>query len=1094
MNEQDRAELERLKQRQSELLAQFVELGRKLSALEARLAAAEPQPVPKPTPAPAVPPPLPPIIRPVVERPTPALEVQKMEIPPLEPTPFEPSPAPKPPTPRPEPQKFAPPPLIPERRPEPALAHAPAASAAGQSAPAQPSKKDSSFEMRLGTYWFVRIGIVMLLTGLVFFATYAYQNYIAHFGPGGKVALLYLVSGGLLAVGAWLQRGKDLKNYAEVLFAGGLAAVYFTTYAAHHVTNLLVIKDPVADGALLIGWAGFIIWIADRKKSEVLALFAVLLAYYTSIITHVGLFTLYSNLLLTIAAVFFLVRNRWATVSFVSLVATYVSYGFWRFYQDGHWQFVDPAEGLWMGNYFLMGYWAVFTAAVFLSRSTEFSGQRRSGFLSLNNVAFFTAFIFTMWQVHQHGFWKFSLIYGSALFVLWLAARKLLAEDRFCQNAYLTQGLLLVTLGFITYFTGMILGLVLATESVMLTLIGKQMKSRVMRYASMLAALLSVGWAMASLDPHHLPIRDDIIKGIAIGAAMLFQAFWLDRDKSWQENRVNLRNIFYTVLALGMWCFTTWRFSGHEWRGALFAVETIAFVLACRPLRNQILRDGACVFGAGAAGWEFYYLGDQYLARALAKPIGLAPGILVGVAMILCALWEKSVKQPEPPKKPFNPVVTLFSGFGLVAWLAATWTFVPREYLAPALAVEALLLTASLYVLRLDELPLFGQIFLLLAQVLWLVDSIANRARPPWWNPVTVIAVTLALAQWTQRQKALAMQQSVRLLMQGVYALAAVGLLYYWLEPQFTAPAWLAFASALAVLLTIYAALNRYWLLAAAGQIFLLVSGYEFINQLWDTKPEWYLTLAPIATFCLLSYCAIKWFENRPDAKTSVRDPILQIGQVYRIIALVMSVWWLHKYVPARELCWTFVAVGAALFALAGWRRNRELLLFSAVFTVVGFARFWAPMDAAPRVYLPNLFAMLLLLAQQRVARRLAERYAAPVEAHMAAIALAGLSLWFLLSRWIIEIEKPNEFYLTLTAAWALLALVLFITGITLRERMYRWLGLAILAGALGRVVFIEVWKMETIFKILSFTALGLVLLVLGFIYNKYQEKIKEWL
>ena len=39
-----------------------------------------------------------------------------------------------------------------------------------------------------------------------------------------------------------------------------------------------------------------------------------------------------------------------------------------------------------------------------------------------------------------------------------------------------------------------------------------------------------------------------------------------------------------------------------------------------------------------------------------------------------------------------------------------------------------------------------------------------------------------------------------------------------------------------------------------------------------------------------------------------------------------------------------------------------------------------------------------------------------------------------------------------------------------------------------------DVWKLETLYRILSFMALGIVLLVLGFIYNKYQEKIKEWL
>ena len=115
--------------------------------------------------------------------------------------------------------------------PEPVLPAVPAPSVA---------KEKASFEMRLGTYWLVRIGVVMLLTGLVFLGTYAYKNYIDKAGPGGKVALLYVASGLLLGVGRWLEKREkkqSLKNYAQVLFAGGLAAVYFTTYAAHYYSG-----------------------------------------------------------------------------------------------------------------------------------------------------------------------------------------------------------------------------------------------------------------------------------------------------------------------------------------------------------------------------------------------------------------------------------------------------------------------------------------------------------------------------------------------------------------------------------------------------------------------------------------------------------------------------------------------------------------------------------------------------------------------------------------------------------------------------------------------------------------------------------------
>ncbi|HYV28842.1 MAG TPA: DUF2339 domain-containing protein, partial [Candidatus Eisenbacteria bacterium] len=246
----------------------------------------------------------------------------------------------------------------------------------------------------MGTYWFVRVGIVMLLTALAFFAKFAYQNFIGKFGPAGKIALLYFASSALLGTGAWLQRKKEkeaLKNFGQVLIAGGLAAVYFTTYAAHYFAAVRIIDSPTLAGALLMGWAAFIVWLADWKKSEVLGLFAVALAYYTSVINPIELFTLYSNLLLTLVAVVFLVRHRWAAVSIVSLVATYFSYGFWRFYHTGQpvWQGTLLPHDFWTGNLFLLGYWTLFTAAVFLSRHEMLSGWSRAVFLSANNTAFF---------------------------------------------------------------------------------------------------------------------------------------------------------------------------------------------------------------------------------------------------------------------------------------------------------------------------------------------------------------------------------------------------------------------------------------------------------------------------------------------------------------------------------------------------------------------------------------------------------------------------------------------------------------------------------------------------------------------------------
>lgn len=1099
MNEQEREELDWLKKRQAELLEQLGDLDRRLIAFETRLRQPEPSPASGAPPAPVTvktsaqsvsvnvapetTPPLsvPPVIKPALAPIIPEIQTGM--------------PAPKPahPLPTASPNLHAQASQPAESQASPIPAWDKPNSGSNQTtgpgsarAASTPPAKVPSFEMRLGTYWLVRIGIVMLLTGLVFFGNYAYQNYIGKLGPAGKVVLLYLASGTLLAAGAWFQRKQEsLKNYSQVLLAGGLAAVYFTTYAAHHIAGLQVIKSPLLDGALLLGWAGFIIRLADRKKSEVMALFAVLLAYYSSVITHVGLFTLYSNLVLTFAAVFFLVRNRWAALSFASLAATYVSYGFWRFYQDGHWQWAMPDEGLWAGNYFLMGYWILFTAAVFLSRHEQFSDGRRASFLSLNNGAFFSAFILTMLQVHHGGFWKFSLSFGSTLLVLAILARRFLAEDKLSRNAYLSQGLLLVTLGFLTYYTGLRLALVLGAESVILVMLGQQWKSRVMQVGSLIAAALATGWGIATLQPFD---HNGLIMGATIGGMLLFNAFWLRRETTFAQSASHPRIILYTLLGLAMWLVTTYHNTRSDWRGLVLACESVIFLIICRPLLNRPLNVGSFFFAALAVAWEILNLGNQYYASALPLRTGLAQAVIIGVLMIFNALWERRASTPPDANQTFSPPVTFFSCLGLLSWLVATCVFTPREYLAPLLALEALLFTAAYYPLRLKEVCLFGQFFLLIAQALWLYDS--GHVSRPWWNPALIIVITLGLAQWWQRQKSLLFREPVGLVLQGIYALAVVGLLQFWLQPRFDASTWLAFASLLALGLTAYAAINRFWLLAATGQIFLLISGWQFAAQLWEGKPEWYLPLVPIAALCLLSFSAVKWFEKRPAARAELREPILQIGLIYRVIALAMSLWWVNKYIPAQENCWVLAVLGLLLFLLAGWRRNQELLIFSAVFTLAAMLRFWLPPTGATTVYWANLFVILLLLAQQQFARRLPDNFRVPSQIQTAAIILGGLSLWYYLSRWILQ--KSDGFYLT--AGWSGLALALFIVGMIFRERVYRWLGLAVLACAMGRVVFSDVWKLEPIYRVLSFMALGIVLLVLGFIYNKYQEKIKEWL
>jgi uncharacterized membrane protein len=151
---------------------------------------------------------------------------------------------------------------------------------------------------------------------------------------------------------------------------------------------------------------------------------------------------------------------------------------------------------------------------------------------------------------------------------------------------------------------------------------------------------------------------------------------------------------------------------------------------------------------------------------------------------------------------------------------------------------------------------------------------------------------------------------------------------------------------------------------------------------------------------------------------------------------------------------------------------------------------FVAPANDKVWANLINLIYVAVLLGVQRVARRLHERYEMHELIHAALMLLGGLSLWLLLSRYV----QQNVTGFLLTVAWSVVALVLFGLGMALRERPYRWLGLVVLGASLARVVLMDVWKLDVIYRIFSFMALGLVLVLLGYVYNRFQEKIRSWL
>jgi uncharacterized membrane protein len=872
----------------------------------------------------------------------------------------EPIPEPPPAAPFPEPPPLPPEPIIP---PEPIFQPHAAEPILESPAPQVPEPPDptpapaaaESFELRLGRVWLVRVGIVILLTGLVFLGNYAYHEFVMRLGPAGKLLLLYLIGAGLCLTGSRVsRRGESLRNYGRVLAAGGCSAIYYATYAAHFVPALRVIDSPILGGGLLLALGGVFVGIADRLRSQTLAAATVALSFYTAAINPISAFSLFSNVVISAAAVALLARRSWVSVSFLSLLGSYGSFAFWRI-QQSHSLFPAPlpdAATFWMTALFPLAYWAVHTLAVFLRRVRAF--EARPVFLTINNAAFFALAGPLVAGTYPQHFWLATLLFGAML--LGLAALASCFDEPAFDGAYLAQGLGLVALGLLFKLTGWQLAISFALLGLMLVSISRLRHGGIYRFFAGACGIVSAWTAMGNSlagEPHARLTAGAV-------AAIFVASAWLLKRRVETARRVDWRALFFTTLA-GALAIPACASDDLAWsaiRILLLALASMAILPRVALAEAEWVAQPLAIFGQGLLVAHAFTNSALGFSAALSAAFGLA----------FIHLWQTRRTAWRFAWEAAHVAIPL--GLSL-AWICRN---LPTEQCGPVAALVAFLLLAHGLLTR-AEVPAATSIpftFLALG-----MTARAQVEHVPWLSP----AATLALV-----------------------------ILQSALLAKFGPRAGLAVNSA------------RTLALVLRGLVALLAGGMAFA---YTPAPAWFLVLSVAAL---------------------------------------------------------------ALFLVASVLRSNEAAVYAAAFGVVATVTWLARLPVAPAYAWDFLGFAAVALAQQFGKRHAPHWFHTSVQS--ALISVAVLGTWILLHRLLGAVE--NGFLLTV--CWSLFAFLVLGGGFVLRERVYRLLGLGILAAAVGRAFLIDVWQLETIYRILSFLVLGAVLLVLGFLYNRHADTLRRWL
>lgn len=490
-----------------------------------------------------------------------------------------------------------------------------AAQPSPSSAPKPMAEEEDTLEMQVGRVWLVRVGILILLTGLVFLGNFAWTEIIAKVGAPGKLATIVLAGQGLAGLGWWVKRKREeLSAYGKVLIGGGIATLYYATYAAHFVDPLRVIANPLVGGALLMGLGAAILWLANRLRSQAVAAVTVLLGFYTAGINPIAGFSLFSNLILSVIAIVLLVRRQWWSVSFLSMIGSYAAFGFWSYQNTGLLLPIRMGSGevFWTALLFPACYWVVFTVATFVARSETFPTGTRPMFLTMNNGGLFAFTAPLVTTTYPQEFWMFVVLYGAVLLGLaWLAARKGPSDAAF-DGAYLMQGLGLISFGILCKFSGYQLAIILALQSMTLLRLSRHRHGVILQVFSGLSSIGATlaAWQAISLENEYGTLTGAVVAAILIGTGWLFkQQRGLHKEVSFQYRAagyvalgliVTLANVLYGAP----------EGTALYWFAGLAALFTVSIYL----LRMPELVGAGQIFSIATVGQWLVAAGDRDLS------------------------------------------------------------------------------------------------------------------------------------------------------------------------------------------------------------------------------------------------------------------------------------------------------------------------------------------------------------------------------------------------------------------------------------------------------------------------------------------------
>lgn len=947
-----------------------------------------------------------------------------------------------------------------------------------------PPQGGGNKEVQLGAWWATRLGILFAVIGAVFFGVYISLGTPAWI----KLIELTALAGGVTGLGAWLERKTP--RFGQVVFAGGLALLFFAAMAAYTVPAVKVIPDerPVLAALAQLAVTAGIGFVAWRKNSQPVATMTVILGYvaaWFSLGVGLHLFALTSALALAAAAVGAKRWLKWETPSIAALAGYWAIYGTLLVRLGARGQ-LPLAEWVW--GFVVAGFAVFFWRDDRATRGDGETAAQEAWMQNANSTAALVLGWLTAWFVFPE---SLAIFYASASVVLGAAAWRRLtsARDDIAGAVLLAKSMGALTLAVIKWTDPEWTGLALMVQAGVMLVTNRRLRSAVIAIGSGIVATVALGYWLQDTLSHPA----DVLTLATLGRALTIAGFvaWgleLVRDSGlgWKEDSesVALARMIGAVGG-GLVLLLAWATTPAAWVPAWCIVGAAGLAVAGWYWKRTEpwLAAGAVVLGAHVALWQrlstYSNLAGETWANAL---LVLAP-------TVAAAWWIGRAPESEERRigawsvgalalATLGACVSAVHGAAASLWVALG--------LAVTLAVAAPWQTARKWLwLALWALGVgvAGHVAALLHH-----RGTAGGETARWALALVALVGPAALAVWPRGRAQLAAESPRK----GVaWFSVALGVLFAlvvaWERKDgpailFTVTGFVALATGLFTWTAQKAHRAAAWLLTVVSGL-LIVS-----NTGAAARPAMWLALAvawvPALGWPRWAWLRTRWAKEAVDADKTITIQTWLAG-LLAVLAIsshsggdVRVAWYAGAAVAAIVLARVgFMAVVeiATVMVLLGLGHAAQLVLFrSPAISDLGFG-FGAVVGVA---VVATLLARFLPAGQMwaSASMRTARGWLFPA---------AGLALVFSLMLAQTGLLRPY-----ITVGWGLASLAWFGFGLFARSRPDRLLGLIGLALCVPRMFLVDLHS--TLYRIVAFGALGAVLLWVGFSYHRFRHLIAD--